>query len=156
MKKNENIKKSRVDYSEYRKDIVWESCDIHDFSLHLRYSIANVLCDYGQCSEETFLLRNLKNKFPDMTKEDLENYSENIDELFVGKKDGANYFLFNDPRHAFKLIESMRFRNLKEKYGNDPDISSLKDILGNLHKICLLYTSPSPRDGLLSRMPSSA
>ena len=27
-----------------------------------------------------------------------------------------------------------------------------KDIRG----ICLLYTSPSPRDGLLSRMPSSA
>ena len=24
------------------------------------------------------------------------------------------------------------------------------------HGICLLYTSPSPRDGLLSRMPSSA
>ena len=24
------------------------------------------------------------------------------------------------------------------------------------HSICLLYTSPSPRDGLLSRMPSSA
>ena len=26
----------------------------------------------------------------------------------------------------------------------------------NLNNICLLYTSPSPRDGLLSRMPSSA
>ena len=25
-----------------------------------------------------------------------------------------------------------------------------------LHSGCLLYTSPSPRDGLLSRMPSSA
>ena len=25
-----------------------------------------------------------------------------------------------------------------------------------LHGVCLLYTSPSPRDGLLSRMPSSA
>ena len=25
-----------------------------------------------------------------------------------------------------------------------------------LYKACLLYTSPSPRDGLLSRMPSSA
>ena len=25
-----------------------------------------------------------------------------------------------------------------------------------LSNICLLYTSPSPRDGLLSRMPSSA
>ena len=30
-------------------------------------------------------------------------------------------------------------------------------IFGNLpYNICLLYTSPSPRDGLLSRMPSSA
>ncbi len=26
----------------------------------------------------------------------------------------------------------------------------------NKYKTCLLYTSPSPRDGLLSRMPSSA
>ena len=26
----------------------------------------------------------------------------------------------------------------------------------NSEKTCLLYTSPSPRDGLLSRMPSSA
>ena len=25
-----------------------------------------------------------------------------------------------------------------------------------IHENCLLYTSPSPRDGLLSRMPSSA
>ena len=25
-----------------------------------------------------------------------------------------------------------------------------------MRKLCLLYTSPSPRDGLLSRMPSSA
>ena len=27
---------------------------------------------------------------------------------------------------------------------------------GGMSGICLLYTSPSPRDGLLSRMPSSA
>ena len=27
---------------------------------------------------------------------------------------------------------------------------------GEFVSICLLYTSPSPRDGLLSRMPSSA
>ena len=26
----------------------------------------------------------------------------------------------------------------------------------HIHHTCLLYTSPSPRDGLLSRMPSSA
>ena len=29
-------------------------------------------------------------------------------------------------------------------------------ILLGMHFACLLYTSPSPRDGLLSRMPSSA
>ena len=34
--------------------------------------------------------------------------------------------------------------------GLEPD-NALK-----LHLLCLLYTSPSPRDGLLSRMPSSA
>ena len=31
-----------------------------------------------------------------------------------------------------------------------------KYISGELFWDCLLYTSPSPRDGLLSRMPSSA
>ena len=30
------------------------------------------------------------------------------------------------------------------------------DELRSSEDICLLYTSPSPRDGLLSRMPSSA
>ena len=35
-----------------------------------------------------------------------------------------------------------------------PDIEMFD--LTTLHNICLLYTSPSPRDGLLSRMPSSA
>ena len=28
--------------------------------------------------------------------------------------------------------------------------------VNTLNRACLLYTSPSPRDGLLSRMPSSA
>ena len=32
-------------------------------------------------------------------------------------------------------------------------LGRIMDVLGNP---CLLYTSPSPRDGLLSRMPSSA
>ena len=41
------------------------------------------------------------------------------------------------------------------KLGNQP----MKSNSGNLvisYNGCLLYTSPSPRDGLLSRMPSSA
>ena len=35
------------------------------------------------------------------------------------------------------------------------DPKELASTAGSLH-CCLLYTSPSPRDGLLSRMPSSA
>ena len=34
--------------------------------------------------------------------------------------------------------------------------STYEENLTQLGYICLLYTSPSPRDGLLSRMPSSA
>ena len=36
------------------------------------------------------------------------------------------------------------------------DIHPLDRTSVELYKSCLLYTSPSPRDGLLSRMPSSA
>ena len=36
-----------------------------------------------------------------------------------------------------------------EALKNEPDVERVE-------LICLLYTSPSPRDGLLSRMPSSA
>ena len=31
-----------------------------------------------------------------------------------------------------------------------------EEVLGSRYKDCLLYTSPSPRDATLSRMPSSA
>ena len=34
--------------------------------------------------------------------------------------------------------------------------SKREDLIDELLDSCLLYTSPSPRDGLLSRMPSSA
>ena len=37
-----------------------------------------------------------------------------------------------------------------------PILSILATVWIRGHKGCLLYTSPSPRDGLLSRMPSSA
>ena len=40
---------------------------------------------------------------------------------------------------------------LKLKEHKILDIGFMKNLYG-----CLLYTSPSPRDGLLSRMPSSA
>ena len=42
----------------------------------------------------------------------------------------------------------------KEFYGLMFEVS--EDVLIPRPETCLLYTSPSPRDGLLSRMPSSA
>ena len=35
-------------------------------------------------------------------------------------------------------------------------VVALGAVAASLFALCLLYTSPSPRDGLLSRMPSSA
>ena len=90
-----------------------------------------------------------------------------------------------DGAHNYEGVEIL-LRNYENKYGNlntdiflgfkkGKDINSILNlIIGktnyNLHlieddtffdqettkEICLLYTSPSPRDGLLSRMPSSA
>ena len=43
------------------------------------------------------------------------------------------------------LAENLKQRAFKEK-----------KIIDDANKVCLLYTSPSPRDATLSRMPSSA
>ena len=54
---------------------------------------------------------------------------------------------------------NQKFNNLKNELGN---LGENKLLLITAVKVmdeyydCLLYTSPSPRDGLLSRMPSSA
>ena len=49
---------------------------------------------------------------------------------------------------------SIEVRDLNGPAGNAPPIAT--DDSFTLFVDCLLYTSPSPRDGLLSRMPSSA
>ena len=64
------------------------------------------------------------------TKE-LQRQGKEIIDLSLGQSD------FKSPKHAV-----------------DAAIQALKD--GHHGYTCLLYTSPSPRDGLLSRMPSSA
>ena len=51
-----------------------------------------------------------------------------------------------------------RIKGLCEKLDNPQKKVKAISIVGTNGKqsTCLLYTSPSPRDGLLSRMPSSA
>ena len=44
----------------------------------------------------------------------------------------------------------------KEKFAYKATYQTLIEVLLAIGKSCLLYTSPSPRDATLSRMPSSA
>ena len=52
------------------------------------------------------------------------------------------------------LIGGLEKPNSGKIIFQDEEITGLSE--DEVSKICLLYTSPSPRDGLLSRMPSSA
>ena len=60
------------------------------------------------------------------------------------------------------LQPELKFRRDKIRYlmaqqGIDAALIACNvNLLYTYGEICLLYTSPSPRDGLLSRMPSSA
>ena len=67
--------------------------------------------------------------------------------VFVGKDGQSEY----EQRERPLTIEG--FRNYARK-----NVCCVQDYFANTNGAynCLLYTSPSPRDGLLSRMPSSA
>ena len=49
-----------------------------------------------------------------------------------------------------------RFEELLEFVPHMHSYLNAKKVKHKIFIVCLLYTSPSPRDGLLSRMPSSA
>ena len=69
-----------------------------------------------------------------------------------------------DANNERALIYLDIFREIRERHGEKEAIDIIRAALETrgrafgktLKKYCLLYTSPSPRDGLLSRMPSSA
>ena len=64
---------------------------------------------------------------------------------FSGAMDKRNFLIAN------KLVDN----NLKDACLEFAYQGPLLEFFGN-NIVCLLYTSPSPRDRLLSRMPSSA
>ena len=61
----------------------------------------------------------------------------------------------SDPKIEAQVEQTLKKLTLEEKIGQMMEL--VTDLFGaNDKNGCLLYTSPSPRDGLLSRMPSSA
>ena len=77
----------------------------------------------------------------------------------------AEFFIFEDvryessPRGSFYAVDSDEAwwnASREDEGGNLSHKTGLKGGYFPVSPTCLLYTSPSPRDGLLSRMPSSA
>ena len=109
-------------------------------------------------SEETpeFIAKNLVSR--------LKQYAETLKTPFFGAlvdyAEEGNH-LWTCPGHNGGVFYSrspiglMFVEHLGEAVFRDDLDNSVLD-LGDLLTHCLLYTSPSPRDGLLSRMPSSA
>ena len=67
--------------------------------------------------------------------------------------------ILNEGGNVFKSPDGAEATQRINKADVEPTLKWLEKITGLDHvnfMLCLLYTSPSPRDGLLSRMPSSA
>ena len=74
---------------------------------------------------------------------DLSESEKDLDVVLCGRKSEFNSFWELDIEDSQSLLQ------LKNKISNHP--SKLRLVIN-----CLLYTSPSPRDRYISRMPSSA
>ena len=80
-----------------------------------------------------------------MQKTEVKNNS-NYKPIFVHQEMSSSYLSY-----AMSVIVSRALPDVRD--GLKP---VHRRIIYAMYKGCLLYTSPSPRDGLLSRMPSSA
>ena len=69
------------------------------------------------------------------------------------------YYFIKKLQHWMELKKEEKGRELTccvNTFGCQMNARDSEKIIGILMMICLLYTSPSPRDGATSRMPSSA
>ena len=83
----------------------------------------------------------LKNNTPEYYNIALDRYYNSVD---------GNVWL-SFPSSERNKVKEGQFIILKKEHDNDLPVQ-----VNNRYKICLLYTSPSPRDLSTSRMPSSA
>ena len=79
--------------------------------------------------------------------------SENISNLSIYPNPIKNTLTIEGAYTSLTIFDMFGKLILSSESAKNIDVSSLAD---GIYILCLLYTSPSPRDGLLSRMPSSA
>ena len=73
--------------------------------------------------------------------------------VFIQAKADTIYNLIKIPN--LEIYEINTSNKLRYLYAKQPFTIGIDNNI-ECYNSCLLYTSPSPRDGLLSRMPSSA
>ena len=78
-------------------------------------------------------------------------YPKLINDMNVFLNGKPCFSTYSDEEIQLYVDSTMRVGNIAESNVDQVFVSG-----GTPLNICLLYTSPSPRDGLLSRMPSSA
>ena len=61
-----------------------------------------------------------------------------------------------DGKAEFDYLKALKARQQETNADVTRSVQAILDDVRREGDACLLYTSPSPRDGLLSRMPSSA
>ena len=73
-----------------------------------------------------------------------------IESLGVTKEEYLEFVAIQQQYKDPKVGTALDVRN------TTAEVALVLTIVGTLFQVCLLYTSPSPRDATLSRMPSSA
>ena len=85
---------------------------------------------------------------------DKEELKENMDGNTTEETELNNQTAENDDVNQESEAKNLASeKKEEEKLTPEEELEALKD---KLARTCLLYTSPSPRDATLSRMPSSA
>ena len=110
------------------------------------------LVNYGKKSYKDVITSIFVNPLQFGKNEDFSEYPKTIEkDIKLLEESGCNYLFLPEKDFAknLKIIEPKFSNNLC-------GASRPNHFQGVVTIICLLYTSPSPRDGLLSRMPSSA
>ena len=91
----------------------------------------------------------------------------NLSDFKNKKPENLTVCILDRPRHK-EIIDELNNMKVNLKLLSDGDVSGALLVTDDKYDVdlfmgigggpegCLLYTSPSPRDGLLSRMPSSA
>ena len=100
----------------------------------------------------------LEKEETEMIKDVFRFADKRVDELMTHRKDLVYLFTRQSREEVLETIVTAHYSHYLvcgESTAEVLGVASVRDIMG-LWRDCLLYTSPSPRDGATSRMPSSA